>query len=67
MGALLGSQTREFSHDEEAMNLLVRPSNMWSGQLLYIAANLGLWWLMAPLTPASTMRLWEVEIGRAHV
>lgn len=60
MGALLGSQTREFSHDEEAMNLLVRPSNMWSGQLLYIAANLGLWWLMAPLTPASTMRLWEV-------
>ena len=60
MGALLGSQAREFSHDEEAMNLLVRPSNMWSGQLLYIAANLGLWWLMAPLTPASTMRLWEV-------
>lgn len=53
-------QPDELTHDEQAMTLLVRPSNMWAGQALYIAANIGLWWLLKPLVPASTMAVWQV-------
>lgn len=56
----VATQPDDMTHDERAMNLLVRPSNMWTGQLLYLAANIGLWWLLKPLVPASRMAIWEV-------
>ncbi len=60
MGEIVAAQqTDTLTHGEQAMNLLVRPSNMWTGQLLYIAANIGLWWLLKPLVPAAKMALWE--------
>lgn len=42
------------------MNSLVRPSNMWTGQLLYISANIGLWILLRPSVPAQIMHVWEI-------